>query len=76
MLKALFAKQPALSHPHPEQPYIIQADISDIAFIAVHLQKNANGDLQPCAYTSKILTETERDWQCGRRKPMWFDGPY
>lgn len=28
----------------------------------VLLQKNADGTLQPCAYTSKKLSETERRW--------------
>ncbi|XP_060539018.1 uncharacterized protein LOC132709560 [Pantherophis guttatus] len=61
-LKGLFAKEPVLKHPDPEQPFVIQADASDVAVGAVLLQKNNQGDLQPCAYTSRKLTDTERRW--------------
>ncbi|KAK9395591.1 hypothetical protein NXF25_018952 [Crotalus adamanteus] len=62
MLKTLFTKEPILLHPDPEQPFIVQADVSDIAVGAVLLQQNPTGTLQPCAYTSRKLTETKRAW--------------
>ncbi|KAK9410979.1 hypothetical protein NXF25_002154 [Crotalus adamanteus] len=61
-LKALFAKEPILMHPDPDKQYIVQADASDVAVGAVLLQRNNNSELQPCAYTSRKLTETERRW--------------
>ncbi|XP_026578567.1 KAT8 regulatory NSL complex subunit 1-like, partial [Pseudonaja textilis] len=62
MLKELFAKELVLKHPDPEQPFIIQADASDMAVGAVLLQRNDQGNLQPCAYTSHKLMDTERRW--------------
>ncbi|ETE60370.1 hypothetical protein L345_13890, partial [Ophiophagus hannah] len=59
-LKELFAKEPVLKHPDPKQPFIIQADASDVAVGAVLLQRNNQWNLQPCAYTSCKLTDTER----------------
>ncbi|KAK9408147.1 hypothetical protein NXF25_006921 [Crotalus adamanteus] len=61
-LKALFAKEPILLHPDPDKQYIVQADASDVAVGAVLLQRNLKGELQPCAYTSRKLSETERRW--------------
>ncbi|KAK9395798.1 hypothetical protein NXF25_019159 [Crotalus adamanteus] len=61
-LKTLFAKEPILLHPDPDKQYIVQADASDVAVGAVLLQRNTKGELQPCAYTSRKLSETERRW--------------
>lgn len=58
-LKRLFAEEPVLKYSSPEEQFIIQADTSDVAVSAV-LQKNSKGDLQPCMYTSRKLTDTER----------------
>lgn len=60
-LKGLFAAEPVLKHPNPEEPFMIQADASDVAVGAVLLQHNEEGNLQPCVYTSRKLNETE--WQ-------------
>lgn len=51
-----------LKDPDPKKPFLIQADANDVAVHAVILQKNQEGQLQPCAYTSKKLTETEQQW--------------
>lgn len=59
-LKGLFTKELVLKHPDPDQPFVIQADASDVAVGAVLLQNNKRGELQPCAYTSRKLTNTER----------------
>lgn len=61
-MKRLFAKEPILKHPDPERPFIIQADANDVAVAEVLLQRNAEGNLKPCTYTSKRLTETEQRW--------------
>lgn len=41
---------------------MVQADASDVAVAAVVLQANEEGNLQPCAYTSHKLNETECKW--------------
>ncbi|KAK9406808.1 hypothetical protein NXF25_005582 [Crotalus adamanteus] len=61
-LKTLFAQEPVLVHPDPGRPFVVQADASDVAVGAVLLQRNDQGILQPCAYTSKKFTDTERRW--------------
>ncbi|XP_058041925.1 uncharacterized protein LOC131199783 [Ahaetulla prasina] len=61
-LKRLFAAEPILKHPDMDVPFVIQADASDVAVGAVLLQNNVDGKLQPCAFTSRKLTETERRW--------------
>lgn len=61
-LKCLFAAEPVLKHLDPNAPFVIQADASDVAVRAVLLQKNKQGALQPCAYTSQKLTKTEQWW--------------
>lgn len=60
--KCLFAAEPVLKHRDPNTPFIIQADACDVAVGAVLLQRNEQGTLEPCAYTSQKLTETERWW--------------
>ncbi|KAK9401689.1 hypothetical protein NXF25_010045 [Crotalus adamanteus] len=61
-LKGLFAREPILIHPDPGRPFVVQADASDVAIGAILLQRNTDGLLQPCAYTSKKFTDTERRW--------------
>lgn len=61
-LKHLFAREPVLKHPDMTTPFVIQADASDVAVGAVLLQLNADNRLQPCAYTSRKFTSTERNW--------------
>lgn len=61
-LKALFAQEPIMQHPNQLKPFIVQADASDVAIRAVLMQSNEAGQLQPCAYTSKKITPTERGW--------------
>lgn len=45
--------EPVLKHPNPNAPFIIQVDVSDVAVGAILLQKNEQGVLQSCTYTSK-----------------------
>lgn len=61
-LKALFAKESVLQHPDLEQPFVIEADASDVAVGTILPQTNAQGQFLACAYTSRKLTETERAW--------------
>lgn len=61
-IKRLFAAEPVLKHPNPEEPFVIviQADASDVAVGAVLLQKSKEGKLQPCTYMSQNLNEIVR----------------
>lgn len=61
-LKRLFSTEQVLKQQEPEKPFVIQANASNIAIGAVLLQKNEKGQLQPCAYTLKKLTETKQHW--------------
>lgn len=64
--KLMFAAEPILKQPDPTTPFVIQADATDVAVGAVLLQKNDQGVLQPCAYTSKNCG----DRQYGGKKHM------
>lgn len=57
-LKRLFSTEPVLNHLDPEQPFTIQAEAKDVAVGALLLQENVQWKLQPCAHTSKKLTDT------------------
>lgn len=61
-LKCLFATEPVLKYPDPNAPFIIQVDTNDVVVKAVLLQRNSQGALQPCSYTSKKITDTEWQW--------------
>lgn len=60
--KWLFVAETVLKHPDTNKPFVIQADPSDVAVGAVLLKEKGCGQLQPCAYISKKLTETEQHW--------------
>lgn len=51
--------EPDLKYPDPEDPFVNQADASDMAMGAVLLQRNKEGNLQLHVYTSRKLNETE-----------------
>lgn len=59
-LKRLFAIEPILKHLHPDKPFVIQADASNVAMGAVLMQINGRGELQPCVYMSSKLSDAER----------------
>lgn len=58
-LKGLFAAELDIKHPDPEEPFVIQADASEVAMGAV-LQQIKEWNLLPYAYMSRNLNETER----------------
>lgn len=49
-------------HLDPDKPFVIQFETSDVAVAAILLQKNTEGNVQPCTYTSKKLMETQQRW--------------
>lgn len=59
-LKRLFAAEAVLKYPNPEELFAIQVDASNVVVGAVLLQKNKEGKLQPCTYTSEKLNEAKR----------------
>lgn len=61
-LKQLFVAKPIFKQPDVDAPFVVQSDASNVAVGTVLLQANAKGTLQPCAYNSRKLSETERRW--------------
>lgn len=61
-LKWLFAAEPALKHPNPDESFVIQADTSDVAVGTVLFQNSPQGVLQPCAYICRKLSEADCRW--------------
>lgn len=49
--------------PDPSKPFIIESNALKWATGAVLMQRDGNGDLHPCAYLSKALTPTERNYE-------------
>ena len=62
-LKQRFASAPVLTMPDWTRPFVIESDASKWASGAVLRQRDANGDLHPCAYLSKSFSETERNYE-------------
>lgn len=44
-IKWLFSAESVLKHPDPEKPFVIKADVSNIAVGAILLQENEQGQL-------------------------------
>ena len=71
-LKKIFMTKPFLRQPDYNKKFIIETDASAVATGAVLLQEdsNNNGQLQPIAYISKALTDTERNYQIYDREML------
>jgi hypothetical protein len=61
-LKAIFAMEPVLISPNPEEPFIMETDASDYALGACLLQRHNEG-LHPVAFYSRKLTSAELNYQ-------------
>ncbi|KAJ1139669.1 hypothetical protein NDU88_006036 [Pleurodeles waltl] len=62
-LKEAFSTAPVLTHPDANQPFIVEADASDVAIGAVLSQRNKDtGQLHPVAYMSQKLNEAEQNY--------------
>ena len=66
-LKAALCEDPVLQLPNWDQPFIVRTDASDRGLGAVLLQENL-GRLQPVAYISRKLSETEMRYSVGERE--------
>ena len=62
-LKQRFATAPVLQMPDVAKPFVVESDASQWATGAVLRQRDANGDLHPCAYLSEGFTEAERNYE-------------
>ncbi|KAJ1208721.1 hypothetical protein NDU88_004104 [Pleurodeles waltl] len=62
-LKEAFSTALVLTHPDANQPFIVEADASDVAIGAVLSQRNKDtGQLHPVAYMSRKLNEAEQNY--------------
>jgi len=58
--KQLIASAPTLQYFDPRKPVTLQVDANEKGLRGALLQTNSQGNLQPVAFTSCTLTETER----------------
>ena len=63
LLKKKFTEEPVLMMPDHTKPFQIEADASKVATGAVLTQLDFNGDRHPCAFLSKTLSPTERNYE-------------
>ena len=61
-LKLAIASSPVLGHIKQREPFWVETDASDFAVGCVLSQGDPEGDLQPCAYYSRSLTDAERNY--------------
>jgi len=59
-VKQLIASAPTLQYFYPRKHVTLQVDASEKGLGGALLQTNSRGNLQPVAFTSCTLTETER----------------
>ncbi|KAK3553382.1 hypothetical protein QTP70_003555 [Hemibagrus guttatus] len=68
-LKSSFMTAPILKHPDPNLPFVVEVDASDSGIGAVLSQRHGQpGKLFPCAYFSRKLTDTERNYDVGNKE--------
>ncbi len=66
LLKCQFTTAPILHHPDPNSPFVVEVDASNIGIGAILSQRQGNPvKLYPCAYYSRKLTSTERNYDMG-----------
>ncbi len=68
-LKQRFTTAPILHHPDPDLPFIVEVDASNIGIGAILSQRQgAPAKMYPCAYYSRKLTPSERNYDVGDRE--------
>ncbi len=68
-LKHQFTTAPILHHPDPNSPFVVEVDASNIGIGAILSQRQGDpAKLYPCAYYSRKLTPTERNYDVGDRE--------
>src|SRR5271156_2548103 len=68
ILKKKFQESPVLQMPDMAKPFVVESDASKYASGAVLQQQDTNRDWHPCAYLSKSLNETERNYEIYNRE--------
>ena len=64
-----FVTAPILRHPDPGQPFVVEVDASDIGVGAILSQRSVEDErLHPCAFFSRRLTSSERNYAVGDRE--------
>ena len=53
---------PVLVHLDPESPLVLETDVLDFTYGATLWVCRTNGSLQPCAYMSKKMDDTQRNY--------------
>ncbi|KAJ1105074.1 hypothetical protein NDU88_002482 [Pleurodeles waltl] len=62
-IQCLYCGRKVLTHPDANQPFIVEADASDVAIGAVLSQRNKDtGQLHPVAYISRKLNKTKQNY--------------
>jgi len=68
-LKDLFTSAPILTQPDPTRQFVVKVDASNIGVGAVLSQRSSkDGKLHPCAYFSRCLSPSERNYDMGNRE--------
>ncbi len=68
-LKRLFTSAPILTFPDPSLQFLVEVDASDSGVGAVLSQRSAEDQkLHPCAFFSRKLSPTERNYDIGNRE--------
>lgn len=68
-LKSLFTSAPILSIPDPSAQFVVEVDASDAGVGAVLSQRSPKDNkMHPCAFFSRRLTPTERNYGIGDRE--------
>jgi len=72
-LKALFTSAPILIQPDPDKQFIVEVDASDTGVGAVLSQTaGSNNILHPCAFFSRHLFPSERNYDVGNRVLFFY----
>ena len=68
-LKKRFSTQPILITPNPSLPFVVEVDASEVGVGAILSQRSqADKILHPCAYFSRSLSPSERNYDIGDRE--------
>lgn len=72
-LKASFTSAPILTIPDRHLQFVVEVDASDVGIGAVHSQCSpGDNKLHPCAFLSRKLTTSERNYDVGNWELLAF----
>jgi hypothetical protein len=68
-LKTRFTTAPILQIPEPDRQFIVEVDASGVGVGAILSQRSStNQKIHPCAFFSRCLTRSERNYDIGNRE--------